>query len=171
MRMLTLILLTVCISAPATADYAISRSVLANGGGTAAGPANTVSCTLGQAAIGRSEGVDFVLASGFWYLPDQGASGIEARGDELPVRFALAPGAGNPMRSVTTLSFDVPQRSHVAIELYDIAGRRLRTLVDAVFEPGSHRADLDTAGLSSGIYFCRMRAEAFSQTRRFVLLQ
>ncbi len=171
MKALTLVLLAALIGAPATADYAIPRCVLANGGGAAAGSANRMSITLGQPAIGPSAGGSFMVGTGFWYMPPGSPSGIEDEGVEVPLRFALDSGAGNPVRSVVSLTFAVPQRSRVAIDLYDVSGRRLRSLVDGIREPGHHHAALGAENLSTGIYFVRMRAGTFTETRRFVLIE
>jgi hypothetical protein len=57
------------------------------------------------------------------------------------------------------------------VKLYDVCGREVLVLLDAKLEPGYHTTSVEGTGLASGIYFCRMSANGFSQTRRLVLLR
>ena len=156
---------------PASAAYHMVRDVLANGGGRSVGAGHQIICTVGQLAIGPSEGGGYIVRSGFWYTPGEGISGIEVADETLPIQFGLVAATGNPLRACAGLRYDVPRRSRVTINLYDVSGRQVRGIVDNVVEPGRHRVDLDAMGLSAGIYFCRMEAETFRLTRRFVLIQ
>jgi len=97
--------------------------------------------------------------------------------NEIPTRFALRQNTPNPFNPVTTIAYDVPASGgHVTITIYDVSGRRVRTLVDSPQEPGSLAAvwdGTDETGerVGSGIYYCRMRAGEFEQTTNLTLLK
>lgn len=91
---------------------------------------------------------------------------------ELPVAFAFHPPSPNPVRSNARLSFDLPTRQVVTLEVMDVAGRRVNVLADdASLAPGRHTLDFTKGRLPSGLYWLRFRAGDFSQIRRVVLLE
>ena len=96
----------------------------------------------------------------------------------LPKVFSLAQNSPNPFNPATTISYSVPEGTLVQVKLtvYNIRGQLVRTLVDEVREPGSYTVYWDgrnDAGrqVASGVYFYRMRAGDFVQTRKMVLLK
>jgi hypothetical protein len=87
---------------------------------------------------------------------------------------SLAPPHPNPFRDGTILRYTVAQRGLVRLELWDVTGRRVRTLVDGEREAGSHTArwsGRDDAGhaVGAGVYFVRLRMGSGVITRRVVL--
>jgi hypothetical protein len=105
--------------------------------------------------------------------PDPG-SGVD---DALPTKFALLPCAPNPFNPTTTIRYDVAEEGvKVSIVIFDVTGRRVRTLVDGVQPAGRQSAvwdGRDDGGrtVASGVYFYRMNAGRFVQTRKMVLLK
>jgi len=97
----------------------------------------------------------------------------------LPKAFALAQNSPNPFNPSTTISYSVPEgrsQVRVSLEIYDLRGRRVRSLVDEARDAGVYTVfwdGLDEQGgrVSSGVYFYRMRAGDFVQTRKMVLLK
>lgn len=86
-------------------------------------------------------------------------------------RFALHPSEPNPTVSDVITGFDLPYRSPVKLEVFDLLGRRVATLANGIFPAGSHRAqwDLrDTGGtrVRPGVYVCRMTAGEFRAQRK-----
>ncbi|MDY0108330.1 MAG: T9SS type A sorting domain-containing protein, partial [Candidatus Krumholzibacteria bacterium] len=101
---------------------------------------------------------------------------IEQAASTLPQPYALLPAYPNPFNPSTTVVFTLPRQSRVRIDLFDVSGRRLRTLVDEVRGPGRHEAvwdgtGQDGRGISSGVYFARLRADGFEQTRKLTLVR
>jgi endonuclease I len=100
-----------------------------------------------------------------------------AVGDESAVSFALRQVAPNPFHARTTIRFDLARRSPVQLQVFDVAGRLVRTLVSgAVMDPGRHEAVWDGRGeggraAGAGLYFCRLMAGTFVASRRMVLVQ
>jgi len=77
----------------------------------------------------------------------------------------------NPFNSKTTFSYTLPFRSKTNLEIYNLCGERVSTLVDKVQEQGSRRIVWDASGFSSGIYFYKLTAGNNSLTKRMILLK
>ena len=92
------------------------------------------------------------------------------------VGFELAQNAPNPFNPDTVIPFQLTRGGHVSLEVFDVAGRRVRTLVDASLPAGLHQAAWDGRdgggrALASGVYLYRMRGGGRSETRRMLLLK
>ena len=85
-------------------------------------------------------------------------------------QFELLPNYPNPFNPSTTIQFSISKTEFVEVKVYDVIGREVQTLLSAETLPGIHtlRFNLGDGG-SSGIYYCRMVAGGFSQTRMMVL--
>ena len=97
-------------------------------------------------------------------------SADDAFGD-LPGRITLEQNYPNPFNPATQISYTVPEQMHVTIEVYDITGRHIQTLVNQAVPAGSHTVTFDGTRLSSGIYMYRMLAGDQSFTRRMMLVK
>ncbi len=94
----------------------------------------------------------------------------------LPQQYRLYAAYPNPFNPETTIRYDLPHDSHVLIEIYDLRGRHVRTLVDAPRHAGSHLAawdGLNAAGLpvSSGLYFFRMQSGDYVFVQKVTLVR
>ena len=97
------------------------------------------------------------------------------------VDYALAQNAPNPFAANTQLSYSLPQAADVEIDVYDVAGHRVRTLVRRDEGAGVHNAvwnGFDDAGTPapSGLYFCRLRAvglggQTLERSRKLLLVR
>jgi hypothetical protein len=102
--------------------------------------------------------------------------GHTAAVDVLPTAFALHANAPNPFNPETVIRFDLPRDSGVQLEIYDVLGRKVRTLIQKDLPAGVHQAvwaGRDGRGrqVGSGVYFYRLKAGAYIQTRRMILLE
>lgn len=77
----------------------------------------------------------------------------------------------NPFRDITTISFNVDEPSEVTINLYDMLGRKIKTIFSGYLTAGLHRENLSAEDLASGIYFCELVARNQKETQKFMLLQ
>ncbi|MCA9754111.1 MAG: T9SS type A sorting domain-containing protein [Gemmatimonadetes bacterium] len=76
----------------------------------------------------------------------------------------------NPLRDATTIHFSLERSSPISLDLYDVSGRRLRTIVDReTREAGSHAIRFDGSGLQSGVYFLRLTADRGEARRKLVV--
>ena len=89
----------------------------------------------------------------------------------LPSDFALYQNRPNPFNPVTDISFSLPEASRVNLDIYNITGQKVATLIDGRLEAGNHDVVWDGSDASSGIYLYRLKAGEFMQTRRMVLLK
>ena len=92
----------------------------------------------------------------------------------LPQQFALHANAPNPFNAETLIRFDLPTEARVSIEVYNVLGQKVRTLLQERRAAGRYQIGWDSrddAGraLASGVYFYRLIAEEFVQTRRMML--
>ena len=94
-----------------------------------------------------------------------------ARSTEIPAKFELLQNYPNPFNPSTTISYALPQRSHVTLTVFNTLGQQVATLVNGEMEAGNHKVTLDATGLASGICFCTLRAGEFRETRRMILLR
>jgi len=89
----------------------------------------------------------------------------------LPGGISLNPNYPNPFNAATTLSFQLAIPANVKLVVYDLLGREIAILVNGYLETGNYAIDFDAGGLSSGVYFYRLRAGDAVETRRMVLLK
>ncbi len=146
------------------------HSVVGRGGCRMSGANNTGHVTVGQTCIGVVSGPNTTHEIGFWYVLGHPYGDAVEEG-LLPVRNWFGQNYPNPFNPVTTLEFAVVARTHVEMKVYDVAGREVATLVDRELDAGHHRTVLDGVGLPSGVYFVRMVAGEFIETRKLVLLK
>jgi hypothetical protein len=99
------------------------------------------------------------------------AGTVQVGPQPLPDEFALENSYPNPVMGQATINYALPEQSQVTLEVYDVLGRRVATLVNREKEAGEYSVRLDAADLSSGNYFYRMRAGDFTQTRRLVVVR
>jgi hypothetical protein len=86
-------------------------------------------------------------------------------------RFNLAQNYPNPFNPTTTIAFELPFASRVKISIYNVKGQHLQTLADRHYSAGLNRLEFDARDLSSGVYFYRLEAGAYSVAKRMVLLK
>ena len=159
------------LPASATAQFAMPKDVVGSGGTDASSTSFGIRGTVGQSAIGLTAGDSFSKKIGYWYGPGMTVTAIGDR-DDRPVRvFRLHQNHPNPFNPTTTIRFDLPERAHARIVVYDAAGRRVMDLVDEELGPGVHRVTFDARHLASGVYFYRIQAGSFTDVKKLVLLK
>jgi photosystem II stability/assembly factor-like uncharacterized protein len=98
-----------------------------------------------------------------WVQPDQSAG--------IPWGYVLHQNYPNPFNPSTTIKYELPKASQVTLTLYDVLGRQVSVLVNERREAGYHEVKFDGSGLSSGVYFYRIEAGSFVETRKLILLR
>jgi predicted GH43/DUF377 family glycosyl hydrolase len=106
----------------------------------------------------------------------QSVSDSSALASEIPSSHSLAQNHPNPFNSATTLRYALPDRVEVVLEIYDILGRHVKTLVQDIEEAGFKTVTWDGTdelgrAVRTGVYLYRIRAGDFTQTRKMVLLE
>ncbi|MCR4439494.1 MAG: T9SS type A sorting domain-containing protein, partial [candidate division KSB1 bacterium] len=89
----------------------------------------------------------------------------------LPIHFSLGQNFPNPFNPATTISFSLPSKSFVILKVFDALGREVSTLISEELSAGMYARQWNAAGLPSGVYFYRLQAGSFVETKKLVLLR
>jgi len=89
----------------------------------------------------------------------------------LPKDFSLSQNYPNPFNLDTEIKYSLPKGCYVRPEVYSILGQKVATLVDGQQKAGYKVVSWDASSFSSGIYFYRLQAGGFVQTRKMILLR
>ena len=121
-------------------------------------PANTGGTLIGALPVGCS------------------ATDVDESEENLPIAFALHQNYPNPFNPTTTIEYSVPHHSQVILEIFNILGQSIRTLVNDAQAAGKYSAvwnglSDDGSQVSSGVYLYRIRAGEFIETKKMVLLK
>jgi hypothetical protein len=92
-------------------------------------------------------------------------------GRNTPEQYALEQNYPNPFNPTTVISYQLPVAGGVKLAVYDVLGCEVAVLVNETEMPGSHEVKFDAIGLSSGVYFYRLKAGDFVETKRLLLLR
>jgi hypothetical protein len=89
----------------------------------------------------------------------------------LPKVFALEQNYPNPFNPSTTIRYQLPVASEVKLEVYDVLGKKIATLVNERQSAGSYQVVWNASGLSSGTYFYRLQAGTFVETKKMIMVK
>lgn len=90
---------------------------------------------------------------------------------ENPVEFSLSQNYPNPFNPTSTIEFTLPESANVVLEVYNINGQLVSTLVDSRLNSGQHSVVFDASNLASGVYLYRIRAGNYMETRQMTLIK
>jgi hypothetical protein len=100
--------------------------------------------------------------------------GIRNISSEIPEHFVLFQNYPNPFNPSTKIRFSIPEvrdRHACHLQIFDITGREIQTLVNEKLEPGTYEVTFDGSNYSSGVYFYQLQTEDFVQTKKLILLK
>jgi hypothetical protein len=137
------------------------------------------SVSFGIAALAANSVYELEYVAGeirnFWdtHFPEELGNAGEAA---LPQAYALHQNYPNPFNPVTTIRFDVPEESHIRLDVYNVLGQRVQTLVNGNMQPGFHvirwNGTNDTGTpLASGMYFYIIHSSKFTAVKKLVLMK
>ncbi len=100
-----------------------------------------------------------------------GTTGTQNVSTGIPSEFTLDQNYPNPFNPTTNISFAIPQSSLVTLKIYDVLGKEVARLVNETKQAGYYEVNFDASNLGSGMYFYKIEAGNFTQTRRMLLLK
>lgn len=89
----------------------------------------------------------------------------------LPEKFTLSQNYPNPFNPTTNIKYQIADNSFVTLKIFDVIGREVKTLVNETKTPGSYSVDFNASDLSSGVYFYKIQAGDFSETKKMMLIK
>jgi len=105
------------------------------------------------------------------YVYEYDAATSAERGTEMPTQFVLEQNYPNPFNPATNIRFHIAHTSLVRLKIYDLLGREIASIVNEVMHPGSYKVTWDAQGFLSGVYFYRLQAGDFVETKRLTVLK
>jgi len=96
---------------------------------------------------------------------------LEEEGIMLPTEFSVSQNYPNPFNPVTTFSYALPTATHVRLDIYNVLGLKVITLVDGQQPAGRYTIRWDGHDCASGIYFYRLVTDQATETKKMILLK
>jgi len=97
--------------------------------------------------------------------------GITSNYNKLQERYVLEQNYPNPFNPTTNIKFEISKISNVKLTIYDALGREVETLVNEGLKAGTYQADWDASNYSSGMYYYRIVAGDFTDTKKMILIK
>jgi len=105
------------------------------------------------------------------YSGGEGAVDIDGPIISIPAKITLSQNYPNPFNASTMIKYELPYQSQVTIEIYDILGRKITTLQNGLQSPGYHQALWQAEDVASGVYFYKLQAGEYSESKKMILVK
>lgn len=109
--------------------------------------------------------------TGLWKRPLSEITGVSSKTNNAPSFYSLNQNYPNPFNPVTNITFSLPLESYVTLKVYDVLGKEVAALVNEKLNRGNYSRQFNASGLSSGVYFYRLQAGSFTETKRLNILK
>ena len=121
--------------------------------------------------ISPNEG--WVCGNGFILHTTDGGGpiGIKPISNEIPNAFYLSQNYPNPFNPITKIKFQIAKLCDAKLVIYDVMGREIETLINQQLSPGTYETEWDASNYPSGVYFYRLTAGDYSDTKKMVLIK
>jgi len=151
------------------ATFTATNSITAGPNFTIAGTGDATFVTGGS--IYFRPGIVIVQGGRFRAIGDSTLVDVKLPESEIPVEFALRQNYPNPFNPTTTIHFSIPTSVFVSLKVYNLLGQEVATVVHEGLPAGRYSRVFDVGELPSGVYFYRLTAGEFSETKRMMLLK
>jgi hypothetical protein len=98
-------------------------------------------------------------------------TGVDIAVSGLPSKYQLEQNFPNPFNPATTIRYSIFKTSNVSLKVFDMLGREVQTLVNTMQAPGQYSVTLNAQSLGSGVYFYRLNAGTFTETKKLMMLK
>ena len=133
-------------------------------------------------SAGVSEYIDTVPVNGvnyyYWIqsvaedaVSEKAVSGIITLVESVPCEFRLNTPYPNPFNPETTIEYYLPKETHVTLTIFNVSGQSISVLKDELQQSGNHIVSWKAKGLPSGLYFCTLKTNNYTDTKKMVLLR
>ncbi len=123
-------------------------------------------------AIGiNPSGTIFAATNGGLFRSVQSTTSVKDLSADTPIRFSLNQNYPNPFNPSTIIRYAIPEASFTSIKVYDILGNEVATLVNEEKPAGRYEVSFSALQLSSGIYFYKLQAGSFVETKKMILIK
>jgi len=112
-----------------------------------------------------------VTGAGVFQIGEENATDVKTESLHKPVEFNLEQNYPNPFNPETTIRYSLPASQHVQLNIYNINGQVIRTLVNMKQSAGPHTVNFSGMDFPSGVYFYKITTGKFSRTRRMILMK
>ncbi len=109
-----------------------------------------------------------------FYIDDLELSGLTGVGlieNSIPAEYALKQNYPNPFNPTTKIEFSIPKPGNVTLQVYNMLGEKVTTLVNEHLTSGSYSADFNSQNLSSGTYIYKLTTNNFSESKKMIVLK
>ena len=168
LMLMILLLLTI---KDATAQHYLKGSVFSNGAVSLSNESYLVNSTLGQALIGRIAHDLYQNHIGFWYSGNTFETTIDESYKSTPEKFELFQNYPNPFYPVTLIRYALPKPTFIRLEVINLMGQRMLTLVNSKMPAGIHEARFSEKNLPAGYYFYSIHTDEFHEVKRMILIR
>jgi hypothetical protein len=96
---------------------------------------------------------------------------VPTNGKSMVKGYSLSQNYPNPFNPSTTIGYQLPTQVHVTLKVFDVLGREIATLVNGVEQPGYKSVNFNANNLASGVYYYRLQAGNYIETRKLLLLR
>lgn len=112
------------------------------------------------------------ILGGLWRRPlSEELVSVPPSGKNVPLQFGLEQNFPNPFNPTTVIRYELALTSYVVLKIYDVLGKEVETLINEWLSAGSHSGTFNAKELPSGIYFYRLQAGDFVETKKMILLK
>jgi hypothetical protein len=110
---------------------------------------------------------------GVWRRPlsEMITSVKERIANEIPGAYSLYQNYPNPFNPVTNITFSLPSRSFVSLKIFDALGREQANIISEELDAGTYSRQWSADGIASGVYFYRLQAGSYAETKKLILLR
>ena len=123
------------------------------------------------AIVGAEADDDDGSGSGSAYVYSGIIVSIDNERAGLPTEFTLSQNHPNPFNPVTVIEYTLPIRSEVNLTIFNLSGEKVALLFNGTVPAGNHRVTWDASSLASGVYFYRLQAGDFVETKKMLLIK
>ncbi len=134
----------------------------------------TPDSTAIQIGIIPASGSSSVHAGSLFKVDDvsyTGATGVSTDNAQTPLSYTLGQNYPNPFNPTTVIQYQLPASGQVSLKVYDELGREVAALVDTRENAGTYSVKFDGGNLASGVYFYRLSAGTYSETKKLLLIK